>query len=101
MEFLEFGFGKNVESTGSKLWVRFGGQILNRVNHLKYLGSVVQENEEIAKNVAGWSGLKWLKYYEQVSLNLKRKFYKHFQRPAMMCASKFWADKMKKKCSKN
>lgn len=72
--------------------VRFGRQLINKLERFEHLGSIVKGNRGIAENVASrikWDQMKYRKAAE-VSLETNRRFYKIFVTPTMMYRSECW-----------
>lgn len=51
MQFLEFKFKGQVEGNQSDHNVRHGSRLINKMEKLKYLGSIVQENGKTVEDV--------------------------------------------------
>jgi hypothetical protein len=81
--------------------VRIQGAELNKVAQYKYLGSMVQEDGEIEREVTGRIQAGWAKFRmasgvlcdRKIPMKLKGKFYSTAVRPAMMYGSECWAIK--------
>lgn len=85
----------------SSLEVKVGNHIIPQIIRFKYLGSIVQNDGEIDRDVnhqiqAGW--LKWRRALfvlcdTKVPLRLKGKFYRTSVKPMMLFGTECWAVK--------
>ena len=100
MEYMECNINKRISV--SNLEVKVGDHIIPQITRLKYLRSIIENDEEIEDDVnhkiqAGW--LKWRRESgilcdTKVPLKLKRKFYRNAVRPAMMYMAECWATRI-------
>ena len=96
-QFMDFNFEQSQQ--GNRDPVKILGEELERVTHLKYLGTRMEEEggmeTEITKRVgAGWRN--WKKYSgvlcdRRMPVKLKGKVYKTVIRPAMLYGAETWA----------
>ncbi|KAI0511545.1 hypothetical protein KFK09_012175 [Dendrobium nobile] len=99
-EYIECNFSSNKPSEGI---VTLGDQVINKSTRFRYLGSIVQSDGEIDRDIISRIQVGWLKWRNasgllcdgNVPLKLKGKFYKMVVRPAMLYGAKCWPLKEK------
>ncbi|XP_050507071.1 uncharacterized protein LOC126884837 [Diabrotica virgifera virgifera] len=99
-EYLECSFKDGVTTNKME---SLDGEIIVKSNSFKYLGSVLQSNEEIDEYACSRIRAGWMKWKEasgvlcdkKIPMKLKGKFYKTAIRPAMMHGTECWAVKKK------
>jgi hypothetical protein len=72
--------------------VRLDGQVVPKKDTFRYLGSMLQKDEDINKDLSHRIKASWLKWHQasgvlcdpRVPLKLKGKFYRTVIRPAML-----------------
>lgn len=88
---------KGEQDSGERVTIE--GRELKKVDSYKYLGTVVQEDGKIDREVSGKIQAGWRKFREasgvlcdrRVPVRLKGKVYESAVRPAMLYASECWA----------
>ncbi|XP_019257652.1 PREDICTED: uncharacterized protein LOC109235860 [Nicotiana attenuata] len=78
--------------------VRLNSQIIPKRRNFKCLGSVIQGNREIDKDVTHRIGARWMKwrlafgelYDKNIPPRLKRKFYEVGVKPTMLYGAECW-----------
>ncbi|XP_070016044.1 uncharacterized protein [Nicotiana sylvestris] len=78
--------------------VRLDSQVILKRESFKYLGSIIQGDEEIDEDIAHHIGVGWMKWrlvsgvlcYKNVPPKLKGKFYRAVVRPAMLYGVECW-----------
>ncbi|XP_018631867.2 uncharacterized protein [Nicotiana tomentosiformis] len=81
--------------------VKLDTQVIPKIGNFKYLGSIIQGNGEIDKDVTHRIGAGWMKwrltsnvlYDKNMPLRLKGKFYKVAVRPIMLYEAECWTIK--------
>ena len=81
------------------------GEELKNVDHIKYLGSVIDKDGTIDKDVdlrvqaawSSWRKLTEVRYDRKIHLRLKTKVYEAIIRPALTYGSECWAKKVTNK----
>ncbi|KAH0468674.1 hypothetical protein IEQ34_001906 [Dendrobium chrysotoxum] len=99
-EYMECNFSSNRPSEGI---VTLGDQVINKSRHFRYLGSIIQSDDEIDGDIVSRIQVGWLKWRNasgllcdrKVPLKLKGKFYKMVVRPAMLYGAECWPLKEK------
>ena len=99
IEYIECKFSKNARVEDAI--IKFEDQILQRKDHIRYLGSVIQKDGEIHEDVTHRIKSGWLKWRNasgvlcngKIPLKLKRKFYRTAIRPVLLYGSECWAIK--------
>ncbi|KAH0468953.1 hypothetical protein IEQ34_002185 [Dendrobium chrysotoxum] len=99
-EYMECNFSSNRPSEGI---VTLSDQVINKSTHFRYLGSIVQSDDEIDGDIISRIQVGWLKWRNasgllcdrKVPLKLKGKFYKLVVRPAMLYGVECWPLKEK------
>ncbi len=84
--------------TGDREKVSLDGMVLPQSNHFKYLGSILQVDEECEEDVSHRIKARWLKWRRATGVlcnrkipnKLKKKFYHTTIRPAMLYCSECW-----------
>jgi hypothetical protein len=98
MEYMKYDFSATTQEEGD---VKLDSQVVPKKDTFRYLGSILQKNEDIDEDVnhiikAGW--LKWRQAFgvlcdPRVPLKLKGKFYRTAIRPAMLYRAECWHTK--------
>jgi hypothetical protein len=98
MEYMKCDFSATTQEEGG---VRLDGQVVPKKDTFRYLGSMLQKNENIDEDVshrikAGW--LKWRQASDvlcdpRVPLKLKGKFYRIAIQSAMLYGAEYWPTK--------
>jgi hypothetical protein len=78
--------------------VRLDSQVVPKKDTFRYLGSMLQKNEDIDDDVSHRIKASWLKWRQasgvlcdpRVPLKLKDKFYRTTIRPDMLYGAKYW-----------
>jgi hypothetical protein len=78
--------------------VRLDSQVVPKKDTFRYLGSMLQKNEDIDEDVSHRIKASWLKWRQasgvlcdpRVPLKLKDKFYRTTIRPDMLYGAKYW-----------
>jgi hypothetical protein len=78
--------------------VRLDGQVIPKKDTFRYLGSILQKDEDINEDLNHRIKVGWLKWCQtsdvlcepRVSLKLKGKFYRTAIRPAMLYGAERW-----------
>lgn len=73
MKCLEFRFKNKVGRHKSDYNVKIGGELINKVNKFKYLGSMIQENKRILEDVACSIRCGWMKWWEAIEVLCDKK----------------------------
>ena len=85
--------------------MKLNGEELNNVDHFKYLGSVIDKDGTIDRDVdirvraawSSWRKLTGVLYDRKIPLRLKAKVYEAIIRPALTYGSECWATKVTNK----
>ena len=96
---------EHLSTRGNPLPMKLNGEELKDVDNFKYLGSVIDKDGAIDRDVdlrvqAAWSS--WIKltgvlYDRKITLKLKPKVYEAIVRPALTYGSECWAMKVTNK----
>jgi hypothetical protein len=97
-EYMNCDFSATTQEEGD---VRLDGQVVPKKDTFRYLGSMLQKNGDIDKDVSHRIKVGWLKWRHasgilcdpRVPLNLKGKFYRTAIRPAMLYGAECWPTK--------
>ena len=95
---------EHLSTRENPLPIKLNGE-LNKVDHFKYLGSVIDKDDTIDRDVdlrmqAAWSSWRKLTgvwYDRKIPLRLKAKIYETIIRPALTHGSECWAMKVTNK----
>ncbi|VFQ62516.1 unnamed protein product [Cuscuta campestris] len=87
--------------TESEVEVRIDSHVVPKVNRFRYLGPVIQADEELDGDVGHRVGVAWAKWRlasgvlcdPKISPRMKGKFYRSIVRPAMLYGVECWAVK--------
>ena len=87
---------------GNPLPIELNGEELKNVDHFKYLGSVIDKDGTIDRDVdvrvqaawSSWRKLTGVLYDRKIPLRLKAKIYETIIRPALTYGSECWAMKV-------
>ncbi|XP_052193027.1 uncharacterized protein LOC127801710 [Diospyros lotus] len=98
-EYMECKFSKNARV--EDVIIKLENQILQRKDHFRYLGSMIQKDGEIHEYVTHKIKAGWLKWRNasgvlcdgKIPLKLKRKFYRTAIRPVLLYGSECWVVK--------
>ena len=96
---MEFKFSKNARV--EDVIIKLENQIIQRKNHFQYLGSMIQKDGEIHKDVTHRIKAGWLKWRNtsgvlcdgKIPLKLKEKFHRTTIRPTLLYDLECWAIK--------
>jgi hypothetical protein len=97
-EDMKCNFSATIQEEGE---VRLDAQVVSKKNTFRYLGSMLQNDGDINKDVSHKIKADWLKWCQasgvlcdpRVSLQVKGKFYKTTIRPDMLYGTKCWLTK--------
>ncbi|KAL4180816.1 hypothetical protein AMTRI_Chr12g268000 [Amborella trichopoda] len=81
--------------------VNIDSQKVQKISYFRYLGSIIQENRAIKKDIAHRIRVWWVKWRcsagilcdRRIQMRLKGKFYRTTVRPALLYGAKCWVDK--------
>jgi hypothetical protein len=98
MEYIKCDFSATTQEDGD---VRLDGQVVPKKDTFRYLGLMLQKNEDIDEDVSHRIKADWLKWRQasvvlcdpRVPLKLKGKFYRTAIRSAMLYGAKCWPTK--------
>ena len=96
---------EHLSTRENPLPVKLNGEELKNVDHFKYLGSVIDKDGTIDRDVdlrvqaawSSWRKLTGVLYDRKIPLRLKAKVYEAIIRPALMYGSESWAMKVTNK----
>jgi hypothetical protein len=94
-EYMKCDFSATTQEEGD---VRLDSQVVPKKDTFRYLGSMLQKNEDIDEDVSHRIKASWLKWRQasgvlcdpRVPLKLKDKFYRTTIRPDMLYGAKYW-----------
>jgi hypothetical protein len=97
-EYMKCDFSATTQDEGD---VRLDGQVVPKKDTFRYLGSMLQKNEDVDEDVSHIIKAGWLKWRQtsgvlcdsRVPLKLKDKFYRTAIRPAMLYGAEYWFTK--------
>jgi hypothetical protein len=97
-EYMKCDFSATKQEEGN---VRLDGQVVPKKDTFHYLGSMLQKNGDIDKDVSHRIKAGWLKWHQtfgilcdpRVPLKLKGKFYRTAIRPVMLYGAEYWPTK--------
>jgi hypothetical protein len=97
-EYMKCDFSAITQEEGD---IRLDGQVVPKKDSFRYLGSMLQKDGDIDKDVSHRIKVGWLKWCQafgvlcdpRVSLKLKGKFYRTAIRPAMLYGTECWPTK--------
>ena len=95
----------NLSTRETPLPIKLNGEELKNVDHFKYLGSVIDKDGTIDRDVdlrvraawSSWRKLTGVLYDRKIPLRLKAKVYEAIIRPALTYGSECWAMKVTNK----
>jgi hypothetical protein len=98
MEYMNCDFSATTQKEGD---VRLDGQVVPKKDTFRYLGSMLQKDEDIDEDVRHRIKAGWLKWHQassvscdpRVQLKLKGKFYRTVIRPVMLYRAECWLTK--------
>jgi hypothetical protein len=93
-EYMKCDFSATTKEEGD---VRLDGQVVPKKDTVRYLGSMLQKNEDIDEDVSHRIKVSWLKWRQasgvlcdpRVPLKLKGKFYRTAIRPTMLYGTEY------------
>ena len=96
---------EHISTRENSLPMKLNGEELNNVDHFKYLGSVIDKDGTIDRDVdlrvraawSSWRKLTGVLYDRNIPLRLKAKVYEAIIRPAMTYGNECWAMKVTNK----
>ena len=96
---------EHLSTRENPLPMKVNGDQLKNVNHFKYLGSVIDRDGTIDRDVdlrvraawSSWRKLTGVLYDRKIPLRLKAKVYEAIIRPALMYGNECWAMKVTSK----
>ena len=96
---------EHLSTRESPLPIKLNGEELKNVDHFKYLGSVIDKDGTIDRDVdlrvqaawSSWRKLTGVLYDRKIPLRLKAKIYETIIRPALTYGSECWAMKVTNK----
>jgi hypothetical protein len=98
MEYMKYNFSATTQKEEN---VRLDGQVVLKKDIFRYLGSMLQKDENIDKDVSHKIKVSWLKwrqasvilYDPRVPLKLKYKFYRTVIQSVILYEAEYWPTK--------